>query len=243
MVMRTLIVDEPGARDRLRLLARAHDDVEIMGECGTAAEALAAMELDLPDLLLLDVDLPEGDGFTVVEALSTRPRPAVVIVTASAEHALRAFDVQATDYLLKPYSGRRLDVALQRARDHVGRAGSRSGAPPPRGLRRLPVEVGGRIVLVDLCDVDYLRAEGNYVRIHVGARTFLVRDTLAGMARRLDTGEFLRIHRSVVVRLDRIREVETRHHGELALRLCDGTRLVSGRSYGPRLRAALVLPG
>lgn len=244
MTIRTLIVDdEPAARRRLRMLCRAHDDIEIVGECGTAAGTLEAIETGRPDLLLLDVNLPEGDGFTVVEALSVEPRPLVVFVTAYSEHALRAFDVQAVDYLLKPFSGQRLALALERVRTRLARDRGMAAGSEPWPLRRLPIDAGGRILLVDVDHIDYLRAEGNYVRVHVGERSYLVRGSLTAMERRLAPGEFQRIHRSVIVRLDRIREIETLRHGEMALRLRDGTRLVSARSYRDQLRVVLALPG
>lgn len=231
--MRALIVDdEPPARRRVRDLLAAHSDIEVVGECGTAAEAVQALATQGPDLVIVDIRMPGGDGFEVVQALQGRRRPAVIFVTAFADHALQAWDVQAVDYLLKPFERERLALALERARVHLGQ---------PRRVtpKRLPLDVGGRVRFVNPADVDFARAERNYVRLHIRGQSHLVRDTLSALERRLDPHEFLRIHRSVIVRLDRVREATTLPHGELALRLDNDVVLVTARSYTPRVRRAL----
>jgi two-component system LytT family response regulator len=236
-MIRTLIVDdEPPARRRLRSFLAERSDVEVVGECGTVRAAVVAIEETRPDLVFLDVQMPEGDGFGVVDALGGEGAPAIVFVTAFSEHAVRAFDVRAVDYLLKPFARDRLWEALDRVRDHL--AGSKVETVP---LRRLPVDMGRRIRLVDTDEIDYLRAEGNYVRVYAGAQSYLIRETLTGLAGRLDPDQFLRVHRSLVVRLDRVREIETLDHGEFVLRLAGGTSLITGRSFREPVRLALGL--
>jgi two-component system LytT family response regulator len=246
-----LVDDEPPARRRLRTLLLDEPDVAVVGEAGTAAEAVAAVRSSRPDLVLLDVRMPEGDGFSVLDALDGHTRPAVIIVSAFGEHALRAFDWQVVDYLTKPFARERFALALRRAREHVEQARStgphaeavQAGPADHPPLRRLPVDLGSRVILLDPVEVDYLRAEGNYVRVHAGTRSYLIRDTLTRLAGRLEPAGFLRVHRSLVVRLDRVREVATLPHGELLLRLDGDTALASGRLYRDRVRGALGLSG
>lgn len=235
-MIRALVVDdEPPARRRLTTLLRDHADVEVTGECGTVADAVEALG-SWPDVVFLDVDLPGGDGFGLLEALGAEPRPAVVFVTAHQQHAVRAFDVAAIDYLLKPFDAERLALALDRVR--AARPIDDSPAAP---LTRLPVSVGGRIRFVELTAVDLIKAERNYARVYAGDRTFVVRSTLNALQQRLGTADFVRVHRSTIVRLDRISEVETLPHGELALRLRGGQQVLSGRQYTAPLRTALGL--
>ncbi|NUT31836.1 MAG: response regulator transcription factor [Hamadaea sp.] len=245
-VIRTLIVDdEPPARQRLRDLLGAEADVAVVAECATAAQALDAVGAHVPDLVFLDVRMPGGDGFAVAERAGPAG-PLIVMVSAFGEHALRAFDVRALDYLMKPFSRERLGQSLDRARERLG---VRAAVTAP--LQRLPVDVGKRIRLVDTETIDCLRADGNYVRVHAG-QSYLVRDTLAGLCARLDgTGApapagarspaFVRVHRSAAVRVDQVREVETLAHGEYVLRLASGCSLISGRRYRDAVRAALGL--
>jgi two-component system LytT family response regulator len=234
-VIRTVIVDdEPPARRRLRALLADHPDVAVIAECGTVAQAADAIATDEPDLVFLDVALQEGSGFDVL-AQAADP-PAVVFITAYSEHATRAFDVAAVDYLLKPYGRERLAQALERVRASLPRV---ADATRPK---RLAVDVGRRIRLVEAADIDYLRVEGNYVRLYAGPATYLVRDTLTGVVGQLDPGAFVRIHRSLAVRLDRVMEVQILPHGELALTLRTGTVLVSGRRFREQVRLALGLP-
>ncbi|WP_026414267.1 LytR/AlgR family response regulator transcription factor [Actinomadura oligospora] len=236
-MIKTLIVDdEPPARRRLQRMLTPHEDVQLLDGCGSAATALAALDRHRPDLVFLDIQLPEGDGFDILEAIWGRHDPAVVFVTAFSRHAVRAFEIDAVDYLLKPYDQDRLDLALTRVRDHLAR---RAAVP---ALNRLPVEIGGRIRLLDLDAIDYVRAEDGYLRIHTGTRSHLVRGTLAKLQERLGSAEFLRIHRSVIVRVDRIRELEILGHGEMRLILRSGDVLISGRAYRDQVRATLGLP-
>jgi two-component system LytT family response regulator len=232
-VIRALVVDdEPPARRRLIALLSHHPDVTVVGACGTAAEAVRAIGADRPEVVFLDVAMPEADGFAVLDELIDPP--AVVFVTAHAHHAARAFDVAAVDYLVKPYHRERLAAALDRVRGRVRQA--------PPSAQRIAVGVGRRTRLLDPAEIDYLQAEGNYVRVYAGTASYLVRATLTAMLSRLDGAAFLRVHRSLAVRLDRVRDVEVLRHGELALRLRTGALLVSGRAYRNHLRRALGLP-
>lgn len=228
-----IVDDESPARRRLRTMLADHADVAVVAECDSVAQAADVIAADEPDVVFLDVALQEGSGFDVLSRIADPP--VVVFVTAHPEHAVRAFDVAAVDYLLKPYSRERLAQALERVR---------AALPAPTGRQRLPrlaVNVGRRIRLVELDTVDYLRAEGNYVRVFAGPATYLVRDTLAGVLGQLDPSTFLRIHRSLAVRLDRVVEVQVLPHGELALTLHTGTVLVSGRRFREPVRVALGL--
>lgn len=235
--MNALIVDdEPPARLRLRTLLQTHSDITVIGECGTADQAVTAIANDPPDLVLLDIQMPEGDGFTVSEMLAGTAT-AIIFVTAFSEHAARAFDVNAVDYLLKPFNRDRLQAALDKARLHLTHTRS------ARHLRRLPVDIGGRLRLIDLACVHYLRSERNYLRVHTADRSYLIRDTLNAIQSRLDPDRFLRVHRSVIVNLDHIHEIQILAHGELQLHLTDGTTLISSRASRTRLRAALGFPG
>lgn len=251
--IRVLIVDdEPPARRRIRDLLEEEPDVDVVGECRDGAQAVATLEAVAPDLVFLDVQMPEMDGFEVVRALGPERVPAVVFVTAYDRYAVQAFEVHALDYLLKPFDRERFRAAVQRAREALRRppeAGPdprvlallETLQPPPHYPDRIPVRSGPRIRLVPVDEVDYFRAEDNYVRLCVGERSHLVRETLAGLEARLDPARFLRIHRSLIVNRSRIREVEPLFAGEYVVTLADGTRLTSGRSFRDRIRDALHL--
>jgi two-component system LytT family response regulator len=235
-MIRTLVVDdEPPARRRLCDLLRDEPDVQVVGECGTAAQALDAVRAHRPDLVFLDVRMPGGDGFVLAEHTGV-DGPLIVMVSAFSQHALQAFDVQALDYLMKPFSRERLARSLDRVRTGLAGLSPPSAAP----LRRLPVDVGRRIRLLDVTAIDCLRADGNYVRVHAG-EFYLIRDALGNLCTRLDPTEFARVHRSAAVRVDQIREAETLPHGEYVLRLASGCSVISGRRYREAVRVALGL--
>lgn len=256
MILRAVVVDdEPLARARLcRLLAPL---VTVVAECGDGHAAIAAVGEHQPDLLFLDVQMPELDGFGVLAALGPEAVPAVVFVTAFDHYAVRAFDAYAADYLLKPFDEARLRRAVGRAttraaeRDEADRLrallesvraaprpASTEGARPPS---RLALPDGPRTVFVDAGAVDYVEAEGNYVSVRAGDKSYLLRDTLTSLAERLDMTQFLRVHRSRIVRVDRIRSVEPLAHGEYLLTLTSGVQLTSSRRYRDALRDALGL--
>ena len=245
MTLRTILVDdEVMARRRMRRLLAGVRDVAIVAECANGAEALAAIRDEAPDLVLLDVQMPELDGFEVIEHLGGSRLPSVIFVTAFDEYAMRAFDVHAIDYLLKPFSGARFHLALGRARERIRMRQADTGLlrlmsslrERSTYLSRLSVRTGGRIVLVDLRTVDWIEAADNYVRLHCGEREHVVRETLASLERQLDPECFVRIHRSALVRIDRIRELQPATHGDMDVLLRDGTRLTLSRTCRARAR-------
>jgi two-component system LytT family response regulator len=251
MTIRTLIVDdEPLARRRLRRLLRAERDVDILGECADGATAVDTIRAMAPDLVLLDVQMPERDGFHVLQALGQARLPDIIFVTAHDRYAVRAFEVHALDYLLKPVDAGRLGTALERARTRLTER--QRGPVDPRllallkdlsverrYLTRIPVKSEGRVLVVDLEDVDWIGAADNYVTLHAGSREHLLRDTMGRLERELDPERFVRIHRSAIVQLDRIRELVSDFHGDFEIILRDGTRLTLSRSYRAKVETAL----
>ena len=252
MTIRTLIADdEPLARERLRTLLARHGDVEIIGECANGADAIDAIAELRPDLVLLDVEMPRVDGFAVLEALDPDALPAVVFVSAHDQYAVRAFEAHALDYILKPFDEARVDRALHRVRAQLTRAPGGTRQIDPRLMSlleelrdhrrsdRLVVKTGGRVVFLRTEDIDWVEASGNYVRLHVGGEGHLLRESMKNMERRLDPSTFVRIHRSAIVNVDRIRELEPWFHGEYIVILRDGTRLTSSRVFSDRLNALI----
>ncbi len=251
--------DEPLARARLRALLAQHPAFEIVAECGSGAAVLAALRNGPADLLLLDIRMPGLDGIATVEALAheapwSRERPpCVVFVTASEEHAIRAFDLDVVDYLVKPVDIDRFDRAMRRvletleapARVPASAAPDDARSPtarePDGGYpKRFVVRDTQGMYFVAVADVDRLEADGNYVALIAGGRRHLVRESLQALESRLDPSEFVRVHRSHVVRIERIRRLEPSGHGEYELTLADGTRLTSSRSYREQLRRLLT---
>jgi two-component system LytT family response regulator len=252
-MIRTLIVDdEPVARRRIRRLLGNEPDVEIVGECGDGRAAIDAIRTLGPDLVFLDVQMPEADGFAVLRAVG-ESMPAVVFVTAFDQYALGAFEVHALDYLLKPFNRKRFGQAVARAREHVTRIAERRTDErlrnllkdlriPKRYLTRFVVRSEGRVRLVESHQVDWIEAADNYAVLHVGAATHAVRDTMNRLAEELDPETFVRIHRSTIVRIDRVRELLPAFHGDFIVVLHDGTRLSLSRSYRQPLEALLRRP-
>jgi two-component system LytT family response regulator len=249
--IRTLIVDdEPLARQRLRRLLEADPDIAILGECGDGDDAVAKLRALRPDLAFLDVQMPVLDGFGVIEALAGTDLPVVIFVTAHDRYALKAFEVHALDYLLKPFDKARFAAALARAKAQVrqGNAAGLSerlqellqGMPARRaGPDRLVVKSGGRIYFVPVDDIDWIEAAGNYLRLHVGKDDHLLRESLTALEKKLDPAHFVRIHRSTIVNLARIRELQPAFHGDYVIILNDGTELALSRSCRERLEEAL----
>ena len=251
MTLRTLIVDdEAPARRRLRRLLLAETDVCVVGESGDGGSATGAIAALRPDLVLLDVQMPERDGFDVVRSLPESALPAILFVTAFDRYALRAFDVHAVDYLLKPFTVERFRLALARARERIAsRAAATDTAQFAAALRtsaqfigRIAVRTGARTIVVDVRAIDWLDAADNYVRLHVGAKEYLARDTLAALEGQLDPERFVRIHRSAIVQVDRIGEVRSTSHGDAEITLRDGTRLTVSRTWRERLEVVLRPP-
>jgi two-component system LytT family response regulator len=251
MTIRCLVIDdEPLGRDRIKSLLRAIPDVELAGECETGAQAVQSIVELKPDLLFLDVQMPELDGFAVLAALDTDLVPAVVFVTAYDEYALKAFEVHAQDYLLKPVDADRFREAVQRvvARLHAERTSATNTRllalleqierERPRATR-LPVHSGERVFFVPVDEIDWLEAADNYVRIHAQGDTHLVRKTLQHMEQTLSPHAFVRVHRSAIVNVGRIREIQPWVGGEYVILLRDGSKVHTGRRYRARLEALI----
>jgi len=250
--VRVLIVDdEPPARQRIRGLLAETDGVEVVGECGDGFQAIEAVRTLRPDLLFLDVQMPELDGFEVLAALDGEALPTVIFVTAYDQYALKAFEARALDYLLKPYDAERFHAVLRRAREHVERGRGLDAriaellaelrARERRWLTRIPVEVRERVHLVPTDRIDYLEAEGSYVRLHVKGGSHLIRETLTSLEGRLDPARFVRVHRSRIVNVDRVHMIEPSFKGAYVLVLENGARLVTGRTFRDRVRRAFDL--
>jgi len=227
-----IVDDEPLARAKLQHLLASEDGVEIVGEAGDAETARGLVRRLLPDLVLLDIQMPGADGFELLESIAPEDRPDVVFVTAHEKHAVRAFNIRAVDYLLKPFDSGRLHAALERARE-VGsqRAGDAARGEEDGYLSRFVIRSVGRILLVEAEEVDWLEAAANYVRIHHRGESHLLRETMGSLESMLDPARFARIHRSTIVNLDRVKELQHILHGDYAVLLRDGTRLVMSRSY------------
>ncbi len=254
MKIRTLIVDdEPLARERLRKLLQAEPDIEIVAECADGEEALAAARSEKPDLIFLDVQMPELDGFGVVAGLDMDPPPALIFVTAYDRFALKAFEVHALDYLLKPFDRERFQNALDRARKLVeqratGDLSRRLSSlitdlkPPtaePKYLDRLAVKTEGRVLFFKIDDIDWIEAADNYVSLHIGNEEHLHRETMASLETKLPPTRFLRISRSTIVNIERIKEMQPMFHGDYAVILKNGARLSLSRNYREKLNHLL----
>jgi two-component system, LytTR family, response regulator len=254
MKIRTLIVDdEPLARERLRKLLQAEPDIEIVGECADGKEALAMANGQHPDLIFLDVQMPEADGFGVVAGLQGEPLPAIVFVTAYDRFALKAFEVHALDYLLKPFDRQRFQTALARARTLVqnretGELSRRLSSlitdlrpekEEPKYVDRLAVRTEGRVLFFKTDDIDWIEAADNYVSIHVGAEQHLHRETMSSLEAKLPPARFLRISRSAIVNIERIKEMQPMFHGDYVVILKNGARLSLSRNYRDKLNHLL----
>jgi two-component system LytT family response regulator len=256
-MLRTLIIDdEPLARAHLRSLLERDPGITIAGECGDGATAVAAITSNPPDLVLLDIQMPELDGFDVVRAVGVERMPLVIFVTAHDAHALDAFSVHAVDYLLKPVAEERLLAAVARAKrlaavpaqsraaDVAALAAlitdvsaSRPGVPAETA--RFAIRGNGRVTLVPAADIDWVEAMDNYVRVHIGPATHTIRDTLTRVVHRLPSHMFLRVHRSAAINIGRVRELRTLAGTQHVVILADGTRVAAGRRHRPAIRKLL----
>lgn len=242
--LRALVADDEAmSRARLCRLLGQCGDVDIVAECADGDEAVAEIRRLRPQVAFLDVRMPQLNGFGVLESLPPALRPVAVFVTAHADHALRAFDADAADYLLKPYSAERLRDAIARVRRELGLVREALADPHAQGgyAERLAVPVGARLQLLPVDDIDCVLAQSNYVELCVGEQRYRLRDTMAAVEARLDPRRFVRVHRSRLVRLQAIRDVELLEAGRYVIRLHNGLRLGSGASYRDRVRAALGL--
>ena len=254
MPMRVLVVDdEPIARDGLKLLLGSQPQVTSVLEGRNAREAITLIREQRPDLVFLDVQMPRNDGFSVVHAVGAERMPPMIFVTAHDQYAIRAFELAAIDYLLKPVAAERFEIAFKRA---IGRL---RGAPhedvtkqlmamldalanPPRKLERFAVRSGENTLFVPVNEVDWIEALQNYVRLHVGPETYLLHVPMNTIEGVLDSSHFLRIHRSHIVNVRRIVQMWSIAHGQYTVQLKSGERLESGRTYGERIRRALANP-
>jgi two-component system LytT family response regulator len=249
MPLTTLIVDdEPLAREGLRALLSRDPEVSAIREARDGREAVTAIRECNPDLVFLDVQMPEMDGFAVVRTIGAEYMPAVVFVTAHDQYAIQAFEINALDYLLKPVIEERFVKALVRAKGRICVNGAADStrqiiglletiASPPNYLKRLATRSAGKTVFVEVDDLDWIQGAENYVELHAGPTRHLLHVTMNTIEKSLDPEIFLRIHRSIIVNLGRIRDLQPGAHGEYSITLRDGTRLQSGRTYADRLRA------
>ena len=240
--LRVLIVDDEGpARAKLRRYLRDSPHGEVVGEATNGEEAVRRIESLTPDVVLLDIQMPILSGFDVLRAVNVDPMPYVIFVTAHEEHAVRAFEVRALDYLLKPVDRERLAEAMSRAAQAGSQnvtelLGAQSKASP---VERFLVRERGRLILVGVDEVDWIGAAGNYVELHVGVQTHLLRGTLGELEKKLAAKRFARIHRSTIVNLERVKELQKWSHGDLLVVLEDGTELKMSRRYRDGLNVGL----
>jgi two-component system LytT family response regulator len=237
--VRTLVVDdEPLARSNLIVLLGLHPEIEIVRECGSGAEALSAIRELKPDLVFLDVEMPECDGFDVLEMLGRDLPLAVVFVTAYDKYALRAFDAGALDYLLKPFDDSRFERAIDRAMEKIAR-----GRSSPRTSEFIAVKSAGQVSFLKISEIDWIEASDYYSCLHLGAKSHLLRRSMLELDQELDQTAFCRIHRSTIVQLDRVRGLKLNENGEYDVLLNNGTRLRLSRRYRKELQSRLSLSG
>lgn len=259
--LRVMIVDdEAPAREGLRIRLRKEPDVTVIGEFGDAKSALAAIRADRPDILFLDIEMPGLDGFGLLSSAAESKPPAVVFVTAHDAHAVRAFDVRALDYLLKPVEQSRLREAIDRAQEYWDAAkkaeladrvrgivsdsgGHHDASPrqrsPSRAGLRIPVKRDGAIQFVNAAEIDWIDAAGDSVKIHAGKTSHLLRKSMGEMLAVLDSQQFVRIHRSTIVNVDRVKELQPWFHGEYVVVMHDGTKLKLSRGYRDKLASLM----
>lgn len=248
MTIRTLIVDDQLiARESLRRMLKPETDIEIVGMPATGREALDAINQLKPDLVFLDVHMPDFDGFSVLAQLPAERAPVIIFVTANDDFALKAFDVHALDYVVKPITEDRLQRALKRARDHLrsrqsGDLSQRLGAllsdlqTSPRQTDRLAVKTGGRVIFLRLADVDWIEAADNYVKLHVGPEAHLLRETMNALEQKLPADRFMRVSRSGMVNIEQIKELHPLFHGEYVIVLRSGAKVTLTRTYREKLK-------
>lgn len=246
MSVRTLIVDdEPLARARLRRFLGDHAEIEIVGEIGNGKDAVEAIRKESPDLVFMDIQMPEMTGFEAIGQLDGGEMPTVIFVTAYDQYALQAFEVHALDYLLKPFSRERLGRAVERAREQIkhrqrGELDERLNSllsdlkAERKYLERLVVKTVGRVYFIRVDEIDWVEAAGNYLKLHVGRETHMIRETMNSIETKLDPDKFLRIHRSTIVNIDRIKELHPMFSGDYSVILKNGGELSLSRNYRDR---------
>jgi two-component system LytT family response regulator len=241
--------DETLARQKLRILLSEETGINIVAECSNGAETIRALRDYRPDLLLLDVQMPDMDGFEVLASIAAEDLPLVIFTTAYDQYALKAFEAHALDYLLKPFDHDRLHGALERARTAMLNAGDPtltkrllaflSGSPEPQSDQRLVIRAGGRVVFLDAAEIEWIEAAGNYVRLHAGKDSYVLRGSIGRIAERLDAGQFVRIHRSTLVNVNSIRELQPCNSGEFMVILRNGKELSCSRGYRSGLQSLI----
>jgi two-component system, LytTR family, response regulator len=251
MTIRALIADdEPLARTRVRMMLDGRPGYEIVAECGDGPETVEGIIEHAPALIFLDIKMPALDGFDVLEALdATQVPPAIIFVTAFDAYAVKAFDIRAVDYLLKPFNAVLFEQALERAESRLTRSSQgidadlRAVLETLRSTRAHPdrflVRAANHLYFVRETDIEWVDAADNYVRLHAGGRAHFVRDTMKSFAVKLRPDRFVRVHRSIIVSLDHIQRLEPHGHGEYLITMRDGSRVASSRSYSERLQALL----
>ena len=250
MIRVVVVDDEPIAREGVRRQLVCEPGVEIVAECGDGLVAVETIRELAPDLVFLDVQMPGMDGFEVTRAIGIDVMPAVVFVTAYDKYALQAFEVNAVDYLLKPFDGERFQKAFQRARLQIERRTTEaineklealleSMRPQQRYLERLVVKSAGRIFFLPVAEIDWIESADNYVNLHCGRESHLIRETLSGLESKLDPEEFLRVRHSAIVNLKRIRELRPLFKGEYEIVLQNGVKLTSSRRYRNKIMQIL----
>jgi len=226
--IRALVVDDERlAREKIRAMLGEHPDVQIVGECAEGGDAVAEIRRLKPDLVFLDIAMPGSDGFDVLRRLRGSRMPAIIFVTAHNEYAIRAFDVEAVDYLLKPFDRRRFNEALRRALERAGKAAH---------WNRFVVKTRDRMIFVPAAEIDWIEAAGKYVRLHAGAAKYLVRESIGEVESRLDPADFARIHRRTIVNLRRVAEIYRGVAGESIVALTTGEQLSVSRRYWSKIR-------
>jgi two-component system, LytTR family, response regulator len=245
-IQAVIVDDEPLARDRVRMLLAGVDDIAVVGEFGDGRSAVNGIRELRPDLLFLDVQMPEVDGFGVLRLVGAEQMPVTIFVTAYDQYALKAFDVSAVDYLLKPFDRERFLRALARVRKQIPSADSQARllsllqhVNKNAALERLVIKSAGRISFLKTDEVDWIEAAGNYVRLHVARESHMLRETMSAIEGKLDPGKFVRIHRGAVVNLERIKDLQPLFHGDHQVTLRDGSRLTLSRSYRENLERVL----
>ena len=228
-----VVDDEPLARSSLRVLLRRDPEIELVSECGSGKEALREIRARKPELVFLDVQMPECDGFDVLEQLGKDLPLALVFVTAYDQYALRAFEAGALDYLLKPFDNARFARALERAKERIALKEA------PRRIERLAIKNAGEMLFLKISEIDWIEAADYYVCLHAGARTHLLRRSMNEVEEELGTGAFCRIHRSAIVNLERVRRLEVSEEGGTDVVLGNGTRLRLSRRYKRQLQGRL----
>jgi two-component system LytT family response regulator len=247
--VRAIVVDDERlAREGLEKLLRRDPEVEVVGTAADGKTAVALIEEQAPDIVFLDVQIPELDGFGVVSTIGVDNMPVLVFVTAYDQYTLKAFEVHALDYLMKPFDEMRFAQALKRAKQQV--SGMHSQKTRLRGLmndpvaqkplKRLPIKAGGKFVFLDLEEIDYIEAAGNYLCVHAGQKEYLTRETMASCETKLLSSDFVRIHRSVIINRGRVRELKPWFTGEYVVILNNGKELTLSRGYRDRLPLLLA---